>query len=115
MEGSAMGERKTYSEDFKAQVVKECQDIGNAALVAKRHGIAPNTVYLWLNTVRRVGSTRPLPRKATERQAEVEKRMERLSSENDQLKKIVAEKELELAILRELRDRVNPHRPTERR
>jgi hypothetical protein len=31
-----------------------------------------------------------------------------MSGENDKLKKIVAEKELELAILRELRDEVNP-------
>lgn len=115
MEGSAMGERKTYNHDFKAQVIKECQDTGNAAFVARRHGLAPKTVYAWLNVNRRTGSTRPLPRKAEERIAELDSRVERLSSENDQLKKIVAEKELELAILRELQDRVNPHRPTERR
>lgn len=108
-----MKERKTYSDDFKAQIVKECQDVGNAALVAKRHGLSPKTVYLWLSTMRRTGSTRP--QQAQQRLAEMEKRLERLSGENDQLKRIVAEKELELAILGELRDRVNPHLPTERR
>jgi len=113
--GSAVKERKTYSDDFKAQIAKECQDVGNAALVAKRHGLSPKTVYLWLSTMRRTGSTRPLPQQAQQRLAEMEKRLERLSGENDQLKRIVAEKELELAILRELRDRVNPHLPTERR
>jgi len=39
---------------------------------------------------------------------EIENRLDKMSDENDKLKKIVAEKELELAILRELRDKVNP-------
>jgi hypothetical protein len=39
---------------------------------------------------------------------EIENRLKKMSGENDKLKKIVAEKELELAILRELRDEVNP-------
>jgi len=39
---------------------------------------------------------------------EIENRFDKMSDENDKLKKIVAEKELELAILRELRDKVNP-------
>jgi len=39
---------------------------------------------------------------------EIENRLDKMSNENDKLKKIVAEKELELAILRELRDEVNP-------
>ncbi|MBA2134079.1 IS3 family transposase, partial [Hydrogenispora sp. UU3] len=43
-----------------------------------------------------------------QRLKEAEKRLEALSQENDQLKRIVAEKELELAILRELRDLINP-------
>ena len=38
---------------------------------------------------------------------EVEKSLETLGQENDRLKRIVAEKELELAILREIRDKVN--------
>ena len=110
-----MGERKRYSDDFKAQIVEECREVGNAALVAKRQGLAPKTVYLWLNAARRMGSTRPLPKKAEQRLAEMGTRLERLSIENDQLKKRVGEKELELAILRELRDRVNPPLPPERK
>ena len=39
---------------------------------------------------------------------EIKNRLKKMSGENDQLKKIVAEKELELAILRELKDEVNP-------
>jgi hypothetical protein len=39
---------------------------------------------------------------------EIENRLNKMSDENDKLKKIVAEKELELAILRELQDKANP-------
>jgi len=39
---------------------------------------------------------------------EIENRLDKMSDENDKFKKIVAEKELELAILRDLRDKVNP-------
>jgi predicted RNase H-like nuclease (RuvC/YqgF family) len=57
---------------------------------------------------RKRGSTEPLPRDEQKRLKEVEKRLGKLSQENDQLKRLVAEKELELAILRDLRDSVNP-------
>ncbi len=49
-----------------------------------------------------------MPRDEQKRLKEVEKRLGKLSQENDQLKRLVAEKELELAILRDLRDSVNP-------
>jgi len=54
------------------------------------------------------GSTEPLPRDEADRSKELERRLSRLSEENDQLKRIIAEKELELAILRDLRDTANP-------
>ena len=50
----------------------------------------------------------PLPREAASRLKEVEDRLEKTATENATLKRIVAEKELELAILREMRDLANP-------
>lgn len=41
-----MSKRK-YPDEFKKQVVKECRNIGNIALVARRHGISKHTVYSW--------------------------------------------------------------------
>jgi len=66
------------------------------------------TIHNWLKATRRNGSVVPLPKNKEQRLKEAEKRLEALSQENDQLKRIVAEKELELAILRELRDLINP-------
>lgn len=51
---------------------------------------------------------RPRPRSKDVRISELEKRPESVSPENDRLKRLVAEKELELAILSELGGRVNP-------
>jgi transposase-like protein len=100
--------KKRYDQEFKEQVVRECQEVGNIALVARRHGLSKNTVYNWLQSTKKNGSVIPLPRDVNQRLLEAENRLESLARENDRLKRLVAEKELELAILRELRDRVNP-------
>lgn len=99
---------KRYDQEFKEQIIRECQEVGNAALVARRHGLSKNTVHNWLKTSRRNGSVVPLPKNKEQRLREAERRLEELSRENDRLKRIVAEKELELAILKELRDLANP-------
>jgi transposase-like protein len=100
--------RKRYEPEFKEQIVRECQEVGNAALVARNHGISRYTINNWVSASRKRGSVVALPRAIQERTSEMEHRLKALGAENDRLKRIVAEKELELAILRELRDRVNP-------
>jgi len=54
------------------------------------------------------GSVKALPKDKEKRLKEFKKRTSKLSSENDQLKRILAEKELELAVLRDLRDQSDP-------
>lgn len=100
--------RKRYSDDFKQQVIDECRQMGNVALVARRHELSKSTVYGWMRTVRQQGSVKALPKNENKRYQEVVRRLEDISTENDQLKRIVAEKELELAVLRELRELQNP-------
>ncbi len=100
--------KKRYEQEFKEQIIRECQEVGNVALVARRHGLSKNTVHSWLQATRRNGSVVPLPKDKEQRLIEAKNRLETLGRENDRLKRIVAEKELELAILRELRDQVNP-------
>jgi len=100
--------KRRYSSEFKEQIVKECREIGNTALVARRHNIAKGTIYSWVRRARKNGSFKSLPKDKTKRIKETTKRLNKLSNENDQLKKILAEKELELAVLRDLRDESNP-------
>lgn len=99
---------KQYSNEFKEQVLAECEQVGNVALVARRHQISENTIYTWIKNRRKNGSVKALPDLKVQRLEEIERRLKLVSTENDQLKRLLAEKELELAILRELRDRVNP-------
>lgn len=103
---------KTYDPDLKKQVVDECIQVGNIRLVARRHNLSPNTVNGWVKASRRRGSVEPLPRKASQRIAEAERRIEAMGEENSRLKRIVADKEVENAILRELLEKANPPRPT---
>jgi len=99
---------RQYTEEFKKQILAECQEVGNVALVARRHQISENTIYTWIKKMRKNSSLKPLPKAEKQCLGELEKRLKELSIENDRLKRLLAEKELELAILRELRDRVNP-------
>jgi transposase-like protein len=106
--GGSDGMAKRYSDEYKERVLAECTEVGNVALVARRHEISKNTIYTWINARRKNGTGKALPKAKEQRNSEMEKRLRSISVENDQLKRLLAEKELELAILRELRDTVNP-------
>lgn len=105
--GDTMAKRR-YSDDFKEQIIHECQETGNVAIVARRHEISPSTVHTWISKYRQRGSVKALPRKEAARTKAMEQRLKEVSLQNDQLKRLLAEKELELAILREIRDHKNP-------
>jgi transposase len=66
------------------------------------------TIQAWRSKARKTGSTKPLPTDEAKRIKELEARLERISTENDRLKRIVAEKELQIAIMEEVRDLKNP-------
>ena len=38
---------KSYTTEFKAQIIKECIETNNYAAVAKKHKIPATTVYTW--------------------------------------------------------------------
>lgn len=51
--------KNQYSDEFKEQILKECQGTGNVALVARRHEISPNTIPYMAKkaTPKRIGKT----------------------------------------------------------
>jgi transposase len=91
--------RRKHSKEFKLQVVKEALEVGNKALAARRYelpakmGKAYEKGQLGQETITHSSS------------AEVKK----LKEENEQLKKLLGEKDLEIAILRDLIKKKNPH------
>ncbi len=100
--------KKQYSAEFKEQVIKEAQETNNVALVARRYEISPSTIHTWIRRKRKTGSVSTLPKAKEARYKAMEKQLKEVSTENDRLKRLIAEKELELSILRELRDLSNP-------
>lgn len=77
-----------FSEEKMVRILREA-DIGSVAEVSKRHGISDQTIYLWR---KRFGKLEP---------ADV-KRLRQLETENAKLKKLVAERGLEIDVLREV-------------
>ena len=100
--------KRDYTQEFREQILKECQEVGNVSLVARRHNIPANTIHTWIRKVKKTGSTKPLPTDQAQRVKELEARIEKFSVENNRLKRIVAEKELQIVIMEEVRDTINP-------
>ena len=100
--------KRDYTQQFKEQILRECQEVGNVAVVARRHNISPNTIHTWKRKAKKTGSTTPLPTDDLKRIRELEARLEKIGTENDRLKRIVAEKELQITIMEEMRDLKNP-------
>ena len=72
------------------QMVRILREAGTpVAEVAKRHGISEQTVYVWRRRFGAMGVSDA-------------KRLRALESENARLKKIVAERDLELEVMKEI-------------
>jgi len=101
--------RKQYSPEMKMQIVKEAIETGNASIVARRHDIAPSLVARWTRCYKRYGNF--YPQKDVPRSNSSSPDYKRMAQENEQLKKLLGEKDLEIAILRDLLKKTNPPLP----
>jgi putative transposase len=77
-----------FSEEEMVKILREA-DQEPVQQVAKRHGISDQTIYLWR---KRFGRLEP---------ADV-KRLRALEVENGKLKKLVAERDLEIEVMKEV-------------
>lgn len=80
---------KRYTAEFKDQVCKEIEEVGNISLVCKRHGLSTSTVHGWLNRDRNKESI-------------AEERL------NRELRKKIKDQEHEIMILRALLKKTYP-------
>jgi len=95
--------RNKHSKEFKLQVIKEAMETGNKAAVARRYELATNMLHRWIKEyeagkfgVESLDAVTALESKE-------------LAQENDQLKRLLGEQALEIAILRDLIKKKNPH------
>ncbi|MTV51078.1 transposase [Heliobacillus mobilis] len=101
--------RKQYPKEFKEQVIQEARECGNIAQVARRHEVHVNMLYRWIQQSKHK-SWQDAPEDAKKVSAYVPspKEFVQLESENDRLKQLLGEKDLEIAILRDLIKKKNP-------
>lgn len=105
--------RKKYSPEFKLKVVKEAIETGNSSLVARNHQLGSSMVSRWVRQYKAVGESNFLAGKTSTQQWSntpfTEKEKKKLAQENDRLKKLLGEKDLEIEILRDLLKKRDPH------
>ena len=80
--------KNRFSEEQMVKVLREA-DSQPVAEVAKKHGVSEATIYAWR---KRFGALEP---------ADV-KRLRQLEQENAKLKKLLAERDLEIDVMREV-------------
>lgn len=108
-----MVERKRYPKEFKDQVLRETQEVGNAVPVAKKHGINVKVIYRWI----RESKHKAWDNASSDAKKIVEylpspKEFRQLEDENEKLKTLLGEKDLEIAIIRDLLKKRHPGFPT---
>lgn len=81
--------RKSKFSDEKMVAILREADRDPVAAVAKKHGISEQTIYTWK---KRFGTF----------QADDVKRLRQLEIENGRLKKLVAERDLEIEVMKEI-------------
>jgi len=104
--------RKQYSPEMKMQIVKEALETGNASIVARRYDIASSLVARWVRCYKQYGTFHSQKEKSSAKSADPSHDYnKKITKENEQLKKLLGEKDLEIAILRDLLKKTNPHLP----
>lgn len=85
-------QRRRFTDEFKQQIIKEAKETRNCALVARNNDLSPSLVAKWVRE-----TDFPIPKGIP-----MTKEMKDLAKQNIMLKKLLAEKELENAILQDL-------------
>lgn len=89
--------KRTWSIEEKLSILKDIERVGVVA-GCRKHGIYPTTYYEWKKKYEDNGAEGLKPNYAKKESREIKK----LQKENERLKKLLAEKELELSLKTEL-------------
>jgi putative transposase len=81
--------KSKFSDEQMVQILREADRTDDVAGTAKKHGISDQTVYIWR---KRFGAMTP----------DDTRRLRMLESENGKLKKLLADRLLEIDVLKEI-------------
>ncbi|WP_156876061.1 IS3 family transposase [Clostridium kluyveri] len=99
---------KSYTKELKEEVLREAKEVGNVSLVSRRHGISKSTIFTWIKNSKDEIKVKPGRKALVEGEKELENELTEVTKENDHLKKLLGEKDLEVAILRDLNKKIKP-------
>ncbi|EPY2276942.1 transposase [Clostridium sporogenes] len=101
---------RSYTKELKESILNEVKEVGNVSLVARKHGISQSTIRTWIKNSKEKDNIKIKPgRKALiEGENDFKKEITEITQENDTLKKILGEKDLEIAILKDLIKKASP-------
>ena len=90
-------------------VMQEVNEANDVAQVARRHDLSPKTIYRWKADMKHKAWELTAPNaKKTVAYTPTSQEFKQLENENGQLKKLLGEKDLEIAILRDLLKKSQP-------
>lgn len=105
-----MSTKRRHTAETKLRVVKEALETGNGSVVARRYDLSSSMVNKWIREYRQHGEAAFSGNvKASNSHHIDSKEYRKLEEENERLKKILGEKDLEVAILRDLVKKSGPH------
>jgi len=96
--------RRRHSQEFKNEIVNECIETGNTAVVARKYDLSPSMVGKWVRA-QKANPMQEMTRKALKKAPGLTadpKEAKKAIEQNTKLKKLIGEKELEIEILRDL-------------
>lgn len=97
-------QRQKYPPELKQQIIKEAIEVENGSLVARKHDLSQAIVNRWVRESQgRCGD------KTYNKLAPLPQEHKQVVAENDKLKKLLGEKDLEIEILRDLLKKTNQH------
>lgn len=100
---------KTYTKEFREMVLQEVNETNDMAQVARRHEISPKTIYSWKKQAQhKAWDATPPSAKKIVSYTPTAQEFKQLETQNGQLKTLLGEKDLEIAILRDVLKKAQP-------
>lgn len=94
--------RRQFTPEFKRRVAREAIEVKNNSLVGRRYDLDQSVVGRWVKQYRSKGNGAFEPTTNVKRNGSNSDRLKELERENERLKNLLGEKDLENAILRDL-------------
>lgn len=95
-------------DELRIEVVQEALERGNVALTARKHGLSPYSLYKWVKQYRDEVES-PMSQKKEIEQQKAGPAEENWQKKYERATQLLGEKELEIAVLRDLVKKKNPN------